>query len=223
MPPRVPAVKRRIVDLSIQGLSQRIICRLVRRYSALFTQKVFASARCTVSRQGLGPLVLIDGNVKFLLDELAIRTLELPPVVAGLNPIENVWGLSNAKWWCGTSGTSGALSEVVAALYESMPRREGASDCRRRGPSTAYGVALRDSLCKPVLGAGCLPEVGVFFANLRSDKMQDRIEDGSVTEIGGAVSGSVYGEQYGGWRMPLTVAAGFSSLNAALEYEHRPD
>ncbi|KAH7984306.1 hypothetical protein HPB52_019152 [Rhipicephalus sanguineus] len=111
------------------------------RYSPQYTQSVFASGRCSVSvwtamtREGLGPLVLIDGNlsastysliierellpyvlngpfkdgcfvyqhdrspihtarsVKSLLEGLAVRTLEGPPVGADLNPIENVWGL----------------------------------------------------------------------------------------------------------------------------------
>ncbi|KAH7984583.1 hypothetical protein HPB52_022857 [Rhipicephalus sanguineus] len=153
----------------------------------IFTQKVFASGRCAVSvwaamsRQGLGPLVLIDGkwtaskyaliieqewvpyvldgpfkdgccifqhdrspiytarSVKSLLEDLAVRTLEWPPVGVDLNPIENVWGLIKRQLAARNLGSATkdtlwmavreewealrARPEIVAALYESMPRR----------------------------------------------------------------------------------------------------
>lgn len=78
-------------------------------------------------------------SVKVLLEDLAIRTLEWPPVGADLNPIESVWGLMK-KRLAGRrliSSTSDALwtavkeewealrttQRLVSALYESMPRR----------------------------------------------------------------------------------------------------
>lgn len=78
-------------------------------------------------------------SVTALLEDLAIRTLEWPPVGADLNPIESVWGLmkkrlagrhlisstSDTLWaavkeeWEALRATQG----LVSSLYESMPRR----------------------------------------------------------------------------------------------------
>ncbi|KAH8026809.1 hypothetical protein HPB51_025017 [Rhipicephalus microplus] len=134
-----------------------------------------------MTREALGPLVLIDGNlsastysliterellacvlnepfkdgcfvyqhdrspihtarsVKFLLEGLAVRTLEWPPVGADLNPIEDVWGLVKRRLAARNLGSSmketlfaaireewealRSHSEIVAALYNSMPSR----------------------------------------------------------------------------------------------------
>lgn len=134
-----------------------------------------------MTREGLGPLVLIDGNlsastysliierellpyvlngpfkdgcfvyqhdrspihtarsVKSLLEGLAVRTLEWPPVGADLNPIENVWGLVKRRLAARNLGSSTketlfaaiqeewealrSRPEIVAALYNSMPSR----------------------------------------------------------------------------------------------------
>ncbi|KAH8035617.1 hypothetical protein HPB51_007852 [Rhipicephalus microplus] len=157
------------------------------RYSPQYTQSVFASGRCslsvwaTMTREGLVPLILIDGNlsassysiiierellpyvlnrpfkdgcfvyqhdrspihtarsVKSLLEDLAVRTLEWPPVGVDLNPIENVWGLVKRRLAArnlgsSTKGTPFAAiqeewealrsrPEIVATLYNSMPSR----------------------------------------------------------------------------------------------------
>ncbi|KAH8024495.1 hypothetical protein HPB51_025122 [Rhipicephalus microplus] len=157
------------------------------RYSPQYTQSVFASGRCPVSvwaamtREGLGPLVLNDGNLSAstysliieiellpyvlnvpfndgcfvyqhdrnpirtarsvisLLEGLAVRSLEWPPVGADVNSIENVWGLVKRRLAAGNlrSSTKETLfaatqeewealpsrPEIVAALYNSMPSR----------------------------------------------------------------------------------------------------
>lgn len=159
------------------------------RYNPAYTHSVLSSGRCSVSvwgaisRDGLGPLVRIEGSftgaryceiltehlipyvldgpfqdgcyllqhdrspvhkartVSALLERCGVPQLPWPPNGADLNPIENIWGLLKktlaSRRLCG--GTAEQLwlavkeewealrgrPEIVAALYDSMPRRVG--------------------------------------------------------------------------------------------------
>lgn len=159
------------------------------RYDPGHIHSVLSSGRCSVSvwgaisKDGLGPLVRIEGSftgskycellvkhlipyvldgpfrdgcymfqhdrspvhkaraVSALLESYAVRQLPWPPNGADLNPIENIWAMLKktlaSRRLCG--GTADQLwhavkeewealrgrPELVAALYDSMPRRVG--------------------------------------------------------------------------------------------------
>ncbi|KAH6941032.1 hypothetical protein HPB50_012695 [Hyalomma asiaticum] len=123
------------------------------RYSPQYTQSVFASGRCSVSvwaamtREGLGPLVLIDGNLSASTYSLITERELLPYVLNGpfkdgcfvyqhdrspihtarsvksllvgadLNPIENVWGLVKRRLAARNLGSS-TKETLFAAIQE---------------------------------------------------------------------------------------------------------